>query len=291
MTDAGRTPPALAAVIDAHQHFWNLAEVAYPWLNAGHGPLFRTFTPEDLEPTLRAHDVRATVLVQAANSLADTDAMLRIAEQHAFVRAVVGWMPLLDPPATKEAIRRYGAHPRFRGVRHLIHDEPDPDWLMQPLVQESLGLLAEADLSFDVVAVLPRHLEHVVTIAARLPQLRLVIDHLAKPPIRAGQFEPWASLMERCASFPSVYAKVSGLNTAADWTHWSAADLSPYIEHARRCFGATRLMFGSDWPVAILAGDFARVLNETSTATAHWSETERRALFGGTAVRFYRLDA
>ncbi|SEM24658.1 amidohydrolase family protein [Nonomuraea pusilla] len=277
------------SVVDAHQHFWNLETGHYPWLTPGLAPICRTFEPEELIPQLAAAGVDRTVLVQSMDSYADTDAMLAQADAYDVIGAVVGWVPLNRPGEAAEALARYREHPKFAGIRHLIHDEPDPDWLLQDSVIEGLGLLADAGLPFDVVAVLPRHLEHIPVLAERVPGLRMVIDHLAKPPIKDKGWEPWASLMARAAEYPQVHAKVSGLNTAADPATWSAADLRPYVEHALELFGPDRLMFGSDWPVALLAGDYAQVWRETGAVLSHLSETERAAVLGGTATRFYGL--
>ncbi|GAA0818101.1 amidohydrolase family protein [Streptosporangium amethystogenes subsp. fukuiense] len=279
------------AVIDAHQHFWNLETGSYSWLTPEAGPIHRTFAPEELLGQLAAAGVERTVLVQAADTYADTDAMLAQADAHDFIAAVVGWVPLNRPEEAAEALERYGRHPRFAGVRHLIHDDPDPDWVIQDSVVEGLGLLAAAGLPFDVVAVLPRHLEHVPVLAERVPGLRLVIDHLAKPPIREKGWEPWASLIARAAEHPDVYAKVSGLNTAADAETWTAEDLRPYVDHAIEVFGPDRLMFGSDWPVAVLAGDYAKVWRETGVLLAGLDENDRAAVLGDTAARFYRIEA
>lgn len=276
-------------VIDAHQHFWNLEKVSYPWLTPDLAAIHRTFEPPDLEPLLRAAGVDGTVLVQAADSYEDTDAMLDRAGAHPWIAAVVGWVPLNRPDEAAGAVERYRAHPAFAGVRHLIHEDPDPDWVVQDSVVEGLGILAAADLTFDLVGVLPRHLEHVVTLAERVPGLRIVIDHLNKPLIREKGWEPWATLLARAAECPTVYAKVSGLNTAADREHWTAADLRPYVEHAAEVFGPRRLMFGSDWPVANLAGDYAKVWRETNAVLADLPEPDRAAVLGETARDFYRI--
>lgn len=180
-------------IVDAHQHFWNIETGDYPWLTPDAGVLYRTYAPEDLAPELQAAGVDATILVQAADSYAETDAMLAQADAHPFIAGVVGWVPLTRTEEAAEAIARYGKHRKFVGVRHLIHEEPDPDWLVRESVLESLGLLAAAGLTFDVVSLLPRHLEHVVTIAERHPELRIVIDHLSKPRIKDREWEPWAA--------------------------------------------------------------------------------------------------
>jgi len=276
-------------IIDAHQHFYNFERVPYYWPTPDEPELYRSFHPEELEPLLRENGIDETVIVQADHSDNETDYLLEVADANAWVAGVVGWVDLLNPDAAGRRLEALSARPKFKGVRHLIHDETDPDWILQPAALESLALLAEHGYAYDVVAVLPRHLEHVCTLAERLPQLRLVIDHLAKPPIRERRMEPWATLIREAAAYPNVYAKVSGLNTAADPHTWAGEDLKPYIAHALTCFGAERLMFGSDWPVANLAGDYRKVWTETNRALAGLSEAERRAILGETAARFYRL--
>lgn len=271
-------------IVDAHQHFWDLETGDYPWLTPDQGVLYRTYAPDDLRPELERAGVDRTVLVQAADSYADTDAMLAQADAHEFVGAVVGWVPLTRPGEAAEAVERYARHPKFRGVRHLIHDEPDPDWLVREEVLESLGLVAAAGLTFDVVSLLPRHLDHVVTVAERHPSLKIVIDHLSKPRIKDGEWEPWATGIARAAHLPNVYAKVSGLVTEADHRAWTIEDLRPYVGHAVDLFGPERLMAGSDWPVALLAADYQTVWE---AARALLGGTDHDLVFGGTARGFY----
>ncbi len=275
--------------VDAHQHFWDLRKVEYPWLGPHLGPLYANFQPPDLVPHLMAAGVERTVLVQAADSFEDTVAMLTQADAYDWIGGVVGWVPLLDPVAARRALDRYTRHPKFKGVRHLIHDEHDPDWILQPAAIDGLKLLADYGLSFDVVAVYPNHLRHVPTLAERVPELTLIIDHLAKPPIRAGTTAGWVDELAAAARCPNVFAKLSGLNTAADPVTWCAADLQPYVDIALEQFGPERLMFGSDWPVALLAGDYARVWAETQKTLAACSPAAVAAILGGTAMRVYRL--
>jgi L-fucono-1,5-lactonase len=277
--------------IDAHQHFWNLQRNDYPWLTPAQGPIYRTFEPPELEPQIRAAGIERTVLVQAANSYAETDYLLGLANAYEWIGAVIGWVPLLDARGAARILDgKYLLHPKFRGVRHLIHDEPDPDWIVREKALEGLKVLADRRLIFEVVAVYPNHLKHVPLLAERFPALTLVIDHLAKPPIKKKQMGLWASQLSTAAKYPNVYAKVSGLNTAADWSTWSAADLKPYIDFAMEQFGAERLMFGSDWPVCMLAGDYGRVWSETRQALAGRPASEVNAILGGTAERVYGLQ-
>ena len=275
--------------VDAHQHFWNMDKTDYPWLVPAYGPIYANFYPRDLEPQLKAAGIDKTVLVQSMDSFEDTASMLTQAEDFDWIGAVVGWVPLLDHAAERKALDRYSRHPKFRGVRHLIHEEKDPDWVVQPGVIEGLKILAEYGMSFDVVAVFPNHLKHVPTLAEAVPNLTLIIDHLAKPPIKDKEMGAWAEQMKAAAQYSNVYAKVSGLNTAADWANWSAADLKPYIDFAIEHFGAERLMFGSDWPVAILAGDYANVWAETNQALAGCPQSVIDSILGGSAAKAYRL--
>lgn len=277
-------------IIDAHQHFWDLNKVDYPWITPDLGPLNRTFIETELEPQLDEAGVDRTVLVQAANSTADTDFMIDLADRWPRVAGIVGWVPLLDPQQAAEELDRRRRNPQFVGVRHLIHDEADPDWVVRPEVLESLAIVAGRELTFDVVAVLPRHLEHVVTIAERLPQLRLIIDHLAKPPIKDVGWEPWSSLLALAAEHSNVSAKISGLTTAADPANWTTAALQPYVDRALELFGPHRLMMGGDWPVSILSGRYADVWRESGNTLAGLDEPDRGEVFGGTAAAIYRLD-
>lgn len=275
-------------VIDAHQHVWDLEHVSYPWLTADFGVLYRTYSFDELEPELEACGVDATVLVQSADSVAETKWMQAVADAHPRIAAIVAWVPLDDAAEAARILDEYAADPRIVGIRHLIHNEPDEDWLLRPAVQEGLALLAERGLTFDVVAVTDRHLQHVATIAAAHPRLKIVIDHLAKPPIASGELMPWARSLAQAAAYPNVYAKVSGLNTAAK-PDWTAADLKPYVHHALDVFGANRLMFGGDWPVALLSGDYRRVWEATGSVLADCADAEREAVLGGTAASFYGL--
>lgn len=275
--------------VDTHQHFWNLNEVEYSWLVPAYGVIYDTFEPRHLAPLLKAAGVDKTVLVQSANSYEDTASMLVHADYNDWIGAVIGWVDLLNPDATNKRLEQYKKHPKFRGMRHLIHEEKDPDWVVQPVVIESLKVLASHGMIFEVVAVFPNHLKHVPTLAEKVPNLKMVIDHLAKPPIKDKGMAPWSDQMKAAAQSPNVSAKVSGLNTAADWQNWSAADLKPYIDFVAGCFGANRLMFGSDWPVCLLAGDYNKVWTETNKALAGYSQADKDAILGGTAVKVYGI--
>jgi L-fucono-1,5-lactonase len=278
-------------IIDAHQHVWDLTRSPYSWLGP-HVPHWnRTFTFEEVAPHLDRNGVDATVLVQSDDTDADTDLMLEVADRHPRVSAVVGYVPLDQPSRAAERLADLRKDPRIVGVRNLIHDLPDPDWILRPDVGEGLGVLEEAGVAFDYVAVLPRHLEHVPTLSERHPDLRLVIDHLAKPPIGAGDVEPWWSLIAAAAENPLVHAKISGLYPGAAPDTWTPDAIRPFVDRALELFGPTRLMYGGDWPISVAAGGYDRVFDGLAAALDGLSDGDRAEVYAGTARRFYRIGA
>jgi len=273
--------------VDAHQHFWNQDSGLYSWPTPAEAPIYRTFAPQDLEPELRAAGIDATVVVQAADSLADTDAMIALVQTHTWIAGVVGWLPLADRPAAEEALdARRG---RLNGVRHLIHWERDRDWLIRPQVQPGLALLAERNLPFDVVAVFPDHLRLIPEVAAANPDLVLIVDHLAKPPFRGHGWDAWVEATRRAAAHPNVFAKVSGLDTAAG-PGWTIDEIRPAWTVALDAFGPGRLLFGTDWPVCRLVSTYGNVVDASRALVAELTPSEQDRILGGTAVEAYRLD-
>lgn len=278
-------------VIDAHQHVWDKSRAEYPWLTESSGPINRRIGFEELVPELDAAGVDLTVLVQAADNAEDTDLMIETADAHPRVAAIVGWVPLDRPAEAAQRLEAWRSEPRLVGVRTLIHEQPDPDWLLRPQVDEGLGVLESAGVPFDVVAVLPRHLELVPILSERHPELRMVIDHLAKPPIGLDSAEPWDSLMAAAAQNPNVFGKVSGLYSATpDLAAWSTDLIAPFIDRALHLFGPDRLMYGGDWPVSILAGGYTRVWQGLTPIVDTLAPHEREALLGRTAARCYEID-
>jgi L-fuconolactonase len=278
-------------VVDAHQHFWDPGRVDYPWLAPSYPELDRPIGFEELTPHMRSTGVDATVLVQSADSAEDNEAMFEIADQHPEIAGVVAWLPLDHPSDAEVMLDELRHRDRFVGVRNLVHARPDPDWVVSEAVSASLGLLEEADIPFDIVPALPRHLEHVPVLCERHPGLTIVIDHLAKPPVGAAGLEPWGGLIARAARSPNVYAKVSGLYPAGDERRpWTVRDLRPIVEYAVELFGAERLMFASDWPVCEIAGGYEAVVGALFAIFEDLDEDEREALLGGTAVSVYGLE-
>ena len=274
--------------IDTHHHFWNLSEVDYPWLTPAAGIIYGLYDPAMLEPLVKAAGIDKTVIVQSADSYADTASMLIHSDYNDWIGGVVGWANLLKPDEAKKQLEMFKKHPKFRGIRHLIHGESDGDWIMQDVVIESLNILADLGMTYDFVAVFPNHLKHLPALVERVPKLKWVIDHLAKPPV--GQTTSlWFEQMKAAAQSPNVYAKMSGLFDKAEWT---VADVKPYTDFVIEHFGANRVMFGSDWPVSINNGvsTYASVVENSKGLIAGLSQAEQDAIMGGTALEFYRLS-
>ena len=273
-------------MIDAHQHFWRIGRGDYGWMD-GAGPILRRdYLPSDLQPTLRRLGVEKTVLVQAAPTVAETDFMLDLAEANDFIAGVVGWLDL-ESDAFTDDLARLMKRPKFVGVRPMLQDLDDDRWILRPKVLDALGHIAKAGLAFDIL-VFPRHLPHVVEAMAAAPALRAVLDHMAKPPLASGKLESWRTDVARLAALPNVHCKVSGLVTEADHAGWTVANLAPAVEHVVACFGAGRLMWGSDWPVCRLASDYGEALAATMLALPATLRGDA-GLFGDNAERFYKL--
>lgn len=274
--------------VDGHQHFWNLERNRLPWLRPEHAAIARTFEPPELEPLLRAEGIAQTVLVQSACDDADTDFMFEQAGRHAWIAAVVAWVPLEAPAQAEARLEELAARPKLRGIRHLIHDEDDPHWIVRPAVLESIALLEERGLVLELPAVFPRHLGDVPELARSFPRLLIVIDHLGKPPI-GMDLAPWERALRAGAGHPNVHAKISGLNTAVARADWSAVDLEPCLEIALDAFGPERLLWGSDWPVSLLNGDYHQYWSETRRALEQLAPDHLERILGGNARSLYRL--
>jgi L-fuconolactonase len=277
-------------VVDSHQHFWDLERFDYPWMTDDLRPIRRNFGPADLEPLLVERGVHRTVVVQATSSVAETRYLLALAAETDFVSGVVGWIDLADPAvgAVVDELRGGDGGDYLVGVRHQVHDEVDPDWLLLAEVQRGLEELAKADLAYDLL-VRPRELPAALRTARAQPGLRLVIDHIGKPPIRDGETEEWARGMAPFAALDNVYCKVSGMVTEADWNAWKPADLVPYVQRVLEWFGEDRVMFGSDWPVCLLAASYGEVMDAMDSALGGLGAVARGKIYGENARAFYRL--
>lgn len=278
--------------IDAHQHFWRPARGDYDWMPKDNATLNRAYAPGDLAPDLARHGIAGTVLVQAAASVEETEYMLGLADATPFIKGVVGWIDFEDP-SQRTHLDRLAAHPAFCGVRPMIQDIPNLDWMLHDDVQWAYGALIDLDLTFDALG-FPQHTPNFLTLATRYPEMRVVFDHCMKPRIRDAQagsdaFTTWAAGMTRLAEETRGCVKLSGLVTEAD-DGWTLDDIGPFARHVLDVFGADRVMWGSDWPVCRLQAEYGDWHDMAQALTGHLSDAERAQVFGGTAARFYRLD-
>jgi len=273
--------------IDAHQHFWRYDPAQYGWIGDAMAVLRRDHLPAEAQREMARAGIDACVAVQARQTLEETRWLLALADAHPFIAGVVGWIDLQSPGARAQ-LEEFADRPRLVGVRHIVQSEPDDRFMLRPAFCAGLALLEEFGLAYDIL-VYSRHLPVAAELADRFPGYRFVLDHLGKPDIRAGAIDAWARDLRRLAVRPNVWAKVSGLVTEADWTGWAPATLRPYLDVAFDCFGAERLMIGSDWPVCTVAGDYARTMKVVMDYVADRPARERDAVLGGNAQRFWNL--
>lgn len=278
--------------IDTHVHLWQLNLSPYHWLQTAPPLLAQNYSPQQLEVERVAAGVTHGILVQADNTLADTDYVLQTAETHNWVAGVVGWLPLTEPETTASLLAgKYGSNPYFKGVRHLIHDEADTRWLLQDTVVESLKILAKHNLPYDIVGVLPEHIETALELADRVPDLKMIFDHLNQPPIASGErFGRWGQLMKQAAAHPNFFVKISGLGSTANTPEWNADTIEPYIAFALQLFGEDRCCCGGDWPVSLLAGSYTFTWQQYRIVLARiLNEAGREKLLYSNAALFYQL--
>ena len=273
--------------IDSHQHFWDLDRLSYPWMPPAPSPLLRNFLPQDLEPKLERNRFDGSITVQATTQAEEAGWLLNLAVENAFILGVVAWVDLTSP-GLGHVLDRLQAHPKFKGVRHPVHDEPDDRWLLRANVVAGLRELERRRIPYDLL-LRPQHLPVIPALVEKVPDLPMVIDHIAKPMIAQHVMDGWAEDMERIAKIPHLHVKLSGMITEAHPAKWSAEDLRPYVQHVLGLFGPDRLMFGSDWPVCLLAGSWKEVLAAFTQALGAQSIPSREKILGDTAQRFYKL--
>jgi L-fucono-1,5-lactonase len=274
--------------VDSHQHFWRYDPAEYGWIDDTMAVLRRDFLPGDLEPALRAAGFDRCVAVQARQTLEETRFLLELADRHPTIAGVVGWVDLQSPDARAQ-LASFHRHPKLVGIRHIVQGEPDERFLLRPQFGRGIALLEEFGLAYDIL-IYPRHLPVAAEFVARFPRQRFVLDHLAKPPIRQGEIRDWERDLRALAKAPHVLAKLSGLVTEADWSGWTEAQMRPYLDVAFDCFGAERLMIGSDWPVCTLAAGYARTMALVLDYLKDRPAAEQEAVLGGNAARFWRLQ-
>lgn len=273
--------------IDSHQHFWQYEPVKDAWITDEMKILQRDFMPEDLQPLLQQQDFDGCIAVQADQSEHETFFLLELAEKFSFIKGVVGWVDLCAANIT-DRLEYFSTFPLLKGFRHIVQAEPQDDFLLRKDFCRGISLLQQFDLTYDIL-IHPRHLQYANEFVRRFPNQPFVIDHLAKPFIRQGIFEDWKQQMQLIAQNPNVSCKLSGLVTEADWQNWKPDDFKIYIEVVLESFDADRVMFGSDWPVCLLAASYVQVCELIEQHTTHLSSNEKQKLWGLNAQRFYHL--
>jgi L-fuconolactonase len=274
--------------VDAHQHFWVYDPAEYDWITDSMGAVRRNFLPKDLKPELDRNGFHGSIAVQACQTVEETRWLLELAEQSPWILGVVGWVDLRSNDVHSH-LATLATHPKLVGIRHIVQSEPDDQFLLRPDFLRGVSMLHDFDLAYDLL-IKPKHLAVAAELVERFPHQRFVLDHLAKPFIKDGEIETWATDIRRLASFPNVFCKLSGLVTEADWQHWNREQITPYLDIAFECFAPRRLMIGSDWPVCLVAGSYGAVVDMIKGYLEHHDPSTREAVLGNNAEAFYRLS-
>jgi len=275
--------------IDAHQHFWMYSPADYEWIDDSMTALRRNFLPDDLGPELENAGFGGSIAVQARQTLEETRWLLDLAARSPSILGVVGWVDLRSPDVRSQ-LEVMARNPKLVGIRHVVQSEPDDRFLLQPDFLRGISVLEDFELAYDIL-IYSRHLPVAAEFVNRFPRQRFVLDHLAKPPIMSGNFDSWARGISEFAAFPNVFCKLSGLVTEADWQHWTAEQIVPFLDVAFESFGPDRLMIGSDWPVCLLAASYKRALDVVKSYLIQKNSECQDRVLGGNALRFWRLDA
>jgi L-fuconolactonase len=273
--------------LDSHQHFWHYSPAEYLWISDPMAVLKHDFLPEDLQPLLASIHFDGCVAVQARQNLEETRWLLELAEKHEFIKGVVGWVDLCSEKLP-EQLQRFARHPKLAGVRHVVHDEPDDEFMLRPEFRRGVSQLREFDLTYDLL-LFPKHLTAAVKLVREFPEQPFVLDHIAKPMIAAGLVSPWQEDLQQLAKFPNVSCKLSGMVTETRWRQWQPADFHRYMDIVFEAFGCDRLMIGSDWPVCTLSGDYAITMQLVIDYVQQFPTEVRAGILGENCARFYRI--
>ena len=273
--------------LDSHQHFWKYDAAQYGWMKPA-WPIRRDYLPDDLQPLLARCGLDGAIAVQARQSVEESRWLLELADQHPLIKGVVGWVDLRSERVEDE-LARFAPHPRFVGVRHVVQDEPDDDFMLRPEFLRGIGKLRQFDLRYDIL-IFPKQLPAAIELVRRFPDQPFVLDHLAKPFIRDGLLSPWREQIRTLAEFSNVLCKVSGMVTEAHWQNWRAADFRPYLDVVFAAFGPERLMLGSDWPVSLLAATYEESFGLVNDYLEQFPAAVREQVLGGNAVSFYGVE-
>jgi len=276
-------------IIDSHHHLWDLTtKLDYAWLETAPSILNRSYVATDLEKVCSENNVTQTVAVQAHDSLDEVEWLLGLTNDHPLISGIVAWVDIFGDDLPK-VLHELSSHPKVKGIRLPLQGEPDSNWLLQDSIVNGLKELTSLELSFDVLSK-PHHLKSIPALAEKIPDLKLVINHISKPLIASGQLDPWADDISAVASIPGAYCKISGMVTEADHNEWTSEDLKPYVYHVVNKFGFDRVMFGSDWPVCLIAATYTEVVTSTLEAVGPIDSDDQQRLLNTTAKTFYRLD-
>jgi L-fuconolactonase len=273
--------------LDAHQHFWKFDPQQYAWITEQMTVLRRDFLPSDLDPLLHAAGLDGSVAVQARQSLEETRWLLELSDQFYVIKAVVGWVDLRSQ-ALMDELDLFSRHSKFRGVRHVLQDEQDDEFMLRPEFLRGIEALQRYRLTYDLL-LFPRHLPIAASLVRRFPQQPFVLDHLGKPAIRSATISPWAQQLRELARSGNVWCKLSGMVTEAVWRQWRPSDFTPYLDVALDAFGPGRVMIGSDWPVCLLSGEYCQVIEAVAKYAEQFSIEERQALLGENCASFYGI--
>ena len=274
--------------IDSHHHFWNYDPVEYAWIGNHMAKLRRNFGPEDLLKETQQKGIDGVVSVQASQTLCETEFLTQYASTNEFIKGVVGWVPFMESDVEAH-IERFAAEPKIVGMRHVVQDEPDDKFILGDAFNKGISILKDHSMVYDIL-IYERQLGPSITFVDRHPQQIFVLDHIAKPRIGESVLEPWTSQMFELAKRENVYCKISGVATEAEWDNWTEEQLAPYLDTALEAFGPSRLMFGSDWPVALLAVDYANWVGIVEKFASKLTESEQARLWGETAIEAYKLS-
>jgi L-fuconolactonase len=276
--------------IDAHQHFWQYDPVRDNWITNEMSVIKRDFMPADLQPVLERNDIDGTVLVQTCHTEDDTRFMLKLAEENDFIKGVVGWVNLQSVNIEDRLKYYHEKYPIVKGFRHVLQNDPDEQLMLREEFKRGISLLNKYNFTYDIL-IYPKHLKYAAKLVEEFPDQKFVVDHLAKPYIKDKMIDTWKADINTLSRYQNVFCKVSGMLTEADWYSWRTDDFTPYLDVVFNAFSTNRVMYGSDWPVCLLAGGYNRALEILQIYTSRLSHQEQEQFFGGNAIDFYNLEA
>ncbi|MBD0823791.1 amidohydrolase family protein [Aestuariibaculum marinum] len=274
-------------IIDSHQHFWKYEPVKHAWIDGNMAVIRKDFMPSDLQSVYQDNGVEGCVAVQADQTLEETDFLLQLAQDNNFIKGVVGWVDL-RANNLESTLSEYSEADKLKGFRHVVQGEPDHNFLLRPNFLRGIEVLEKNNYTYDVL-IFPHQLGAALEFVKRFPNMNFVIDHIAKPYVKDGFYEGWAVLMKEIAKYDNVYCKLSGMITEADYNTWTPEQIHPYMELVLEAFGSNRVMFGSDWPVCLVAGNYAKVKELTTNFISTLSTIEQQQIMGANAMKFYKL--